>query len=51
MRKTKKRFLSALLACAMIVSLFPFASFADDDIIYVDAASTAASEAGTQAEP
>ncbi|MEE0510538.1 MAG: hypothetical protein UDG94_04825, partial [Peptococcaceae bacterium] len=29
MRKTKKRFLSALLACAMIVSLFPFAAFAD----------------------
>lgn len=28
MRKTKKRFLSALLACAMIVSLFPFAAFA-----------------------
>lgn len=29
MRKTKKRFLSALLACAMIISLFPFAAFAD----------------------
>ena len=29
MRKTKKRFLSALLACAMIVSLFPFAAFAE----------------------
>ena len=29
MRKTKKRFLSALLACAMLVSLFPFAAFAD----------------------
>ena len=28
MRKTKKRFLSALLACTMIVSLFPFAAFA-----------------------
>ena len=28
MRKTKKRFLSALLACAMIISLFPFAAFA-----------------------
>lgn len=28
MRKTKKRFLSALLACAMLVSLFPFAAFA-----------------------
>ena len=28
MRKTKKRFLSALLACAMIVGLFPFAAFA-----------------------
>ncbi|MEE0510889.1 MAG: hypothetical protein UDG94_06650 [Peptococcaceae bacterium] len=30
MRKTKKRFLSALLACAMIVSLFPFAAFAGE---------------------
>ncbi len=30
MRKTKKRFLSVLLACAMIVSLFPFAAFAED---------------------
>ena len=29
MRKTKKRFLSALLACAMLVSLFPFAAFAE----------------------
>lgn len=29
MRKTKKRFLSALLACAMLISLFPFAAFAD----------------------
>ena len=29
MRKTKKRFLSALLACAMIIGLFPFAAFAD----------------------
>ena len=29
MRKTKKRFLSALLACAMIISLFPFAAFAE----------------------
>ncbi|MEE0510539.1 MAG: right-handed parallel beta-helix repeat-containing protein, partial [Peptococcaceae bacterium] len=28
MRKTKKRFLSALLACAMIIGLFPFAAFA-----------------------
>ena len=28
MRKTKKRFLSALLACAMLISLFPFAAFA-----------------------
>lgn len=28
MQKTKKRFLSALLACAMIISLFPFAAFA-----------------------
>ena len=31
MRKTKKRFLSALLACAMIVSLFPFAAFAGEE--------------------
>ena len=30
MRKTKKRFLSALLACAMLISLFPFAAFAAD---------------------
>lgn len=30
MRKTKKRFLSALLACAMLVSLFPFTAFAED---------------------
>ena len=30
MRKTKKRFLSALLACAMIISLFPFAAFAGE---------------------
>lgn len=30
MQKTKKRFLSALLACAMIISLFPFAAFAAD---------------------
>ena len=29
MRKTKKRFLSVLLACAMIISLFPIAAFAD----------------------
>ena len=29
MRKTKKRFLSILLTCAMLVSLFPFAAFAD----------------------
>lgn len=28
MRKTKKRFLSVLLACTMLVSLFPFAAFA-----------------------
>lgn len=33
MRKTKKRFLSALLACAMIISLFPFAAFADDTTV------------------
>ncbi|MEE0510706.1 MAG: hypothetical protein UDG94_05705, partial [Peptococcaceae bacterium] len=33
MRKTKKRFLSALLACAMIVSLFPFAAFANDTTV------------------
>ena len=47
MQKTKKRFLSALLACAMLVSLFPFAAFADGNssvasepkIIYVDAIS------------
>ena len=47
MRKTKKRFLSALLACAMMISLFPFAAFADGNssvasepkIIYVDAIS------------
>lgn len=30
MRKTKKRFLSALLACAMLVGLFPFAAFAEN---------------------
>lgn len=30
MQKTKKRFLSALLTCAMLVSLFPFAAFAAD---------------------
>ncbi|MEE0510730.1 MAG: hypothetical protein UDG94_05825, partial [Peptococcaceae bacterium] len=41
MRKTKKRFLSALLACAMIVGLFPFAAFAGDagstdNIVYID---------------
>ncbi len=30
MRKTKKRFFSALLACTMLVSLFPFAAFAED---------------------
>ncbi len=30
MKKTKKRFLSALLACAMIISLFPFAAFASE---------------------
>lgn len=30
MQKTKKRFLSALLACAMLVSLFPFAAFAEN---------------------
>ena len=43
MRKTKKRFLSALLACAMLVSLFPFAAFADDQTpqtFYVDATAT-----------
>ena len=28
MRKTKKRFLSALLACAMLIGMFPFAAFA-----------------------
>lgn len=28
MQKTKKRFLSVLLACAMIIGLFPFAAFA-----------------------
>ena len=33
MRKTKKRFLSALLACAMMISLFPFAAFADDTTV------------------
>lgn len=33
MQKTKKRFLSALLACAMIVSLFPFAAFAEDHYV------------------
>ena len=32
MRKTKKRFLSALLACAMLISLFPFAAFADGNV-------------------
>ena len=41
MRKTKKRFLSALLACAMIISLFPFAAFAEGttttQTFYVDA--------------
>ena len=41
MRKTKKRFLSALLACAMIIGLFPFAAFAGDagstdNIVYID---------------
>ena len=39
MQKTKKRFLSALLACAMLISLFPFAAFADDastKTVYVD---------------
>lgn len=30
MRKTKKRFLSALLACTMLVSMLPFAAFAAD---------------------
>lgn len=30
MQKTKKRFLSALLACAMLVGLFPFAAFAEN---------------------
>ncbi len=30
MHKARKRFLSALLACAMIISLFPFAAFAAD---------------------
>ncbi|MEE0511993.1 MAG: hypothetical protein UDG94_12260, partial [Peptococcaceae bacterium] len=42
MRKTKKRFLSALLACAMIISIVPFAALAGDQTtpaktIYVDA--------------
>ena len=32
MRKTKKRFLSVLLACAMIISLFPFAAFANSTV-------------------
>lgn len=31
MRKAKKRFLSALLACAMLIGLFPFAAFAADE--------------------
>lgn len=30
MQKTKKRFLSALLTCAMLVGLFPFAAFAEN---------------------
>lgn len=55
MRKTKKRFLSALLACAMIVSLFPFAAFANGAAVttqtfYVDA--TAGSNGdGTENSP
>lgn len=55
MRKTKKRFLSALLACAMIVSLFPFAAFANGTAVttqtfYVDA--TAGSNGdGTENSP
>lgn len=52
MRKTKKRFLSALLACTMLIGLFPFAAFADSGTtIYVDAASTAGSETGAEASP
>ena len=52
MRKTKKRFLSALLACAMIIGLFPLTAFADSGrTIYVDAKSTSNSQDGTQASP
>ena len=50
MRKTKKRFLSALLACAMIISLFPFAAFAEDgSTIDVDGTNTTLADAISQA--
>ena len=57
MHKTKKRFLSALMACAMLVSIFPFAAFAGDDatatgkIYYVDAAYSDGQSDGTKANP
>lgn len=48
--KNEKTFLSALLACAIIVSLFPFAAFAADantNVVYVN---TNAQSAGTGTE-
>lgn len=50
MRKTKKRFLSALLACAMIISLFPFTAFAGGgNTIDVDGTNTTLANAISQA--